>query len=108
MTRDNEFAYNPALHLTRLLSDRLQGLLRPARQRFGERPLTAPVSYTHLDLYKRQPDEAWQLAPMTGSNCLVQEYEEEARMQTQLSTAEIPYVYCEFAELIGCLLYTSC
>ena len=41
MTRDNEFAYNPALHLTRLLSDRLQGLLRPARQRFGERPLTA-------------------------------------------------------------------
>ena len=22
-------------------------------------------------------------------------------MQTQLSTAEIPYVYCEFAELIG-------
>lgn len=41
MTRDNEFAYNPALHLTRLLSDRLQGLPRPARQRFGQRPLTA-------------------------------------------------------------------
>lgn len=41
MTPDNEFAYNPALHLTRLLSDRLQGLPQPARQRFGERPLTA-------------------------------------------------------------------
>lgn len=41
MTPDNEFAYNPALHLTRLLSDRLRGLPQPARQRFGERPLTA-------------------------------------------------------------------
>lgn len=41
MTPDNEFAYNPALHLTRLLADRLQGLPPPARQWFGERPLTA-------------------------------------------------------------------
>jgi hypothetical protein len=41
MTPDNEFAYNPAIHLTRLLADRLRGLPRPARQRFGERPLTA-------------------------------------------------------------------
>ncbi|MCI1067417.1 hypothetical protein MOQ17_16175 [Stenotrophomonas maltophilia] len=41
MTPDNEFLYNPSLHLTRLLSDRLQGLPQPARQRFGERPLTA-------------------------------------------------------------------
>jgi len=41
MTPDNEFAYNPALHLTRLLADRLQGLPPPAQQRFGERPLTA-------------------------------------------------------------------
>ncbi|CAH2031407.1 hypothetical protein [Trichlorobacter ammonificans] len=41
MTPDNEFAYNPALHLTRLLSDRLRGLPQPARQRFGERPLSA-------------------------------------------------------------------
>jgi hypothetical protein len=41
MTPDNEFAYNPALHLTRLLADRLRGLPQPARQRFGERPLTA-------------------------------------------------------------------
>lgn len=40
MTPDNEFAYNPALHLTRLLADRLRGLPQPARQRFGERPLT--------------------------------------------------------------------
>lgn len=41
MTPEKEFAYNPALHLTRLLADRLQGLTPPARQRFGERPLTA-------------------------------------------------------------------
>lgn len=41
MTPDNEFAYNPALHLTHLLADRLRGLPKPARQRFGERPLTA-------------------------------------------------------------------
>lgn len=41
MTPDNEFAYNAALHLTRLLADRLQGLTPQARQRFGERPLTA-------------------------------------------------------------------
>lgn len=40
MTPDNEFSYNPSLHLTRLLVDRLQGLPQPARQRFGERPLT--------------------------------------------------------------------
>lgn len=41
MTPDREFAYNPALHLTRLLADRLNGLPLPTRQRFGERPLTA-------------------------------------------------------------------
>ncbi|MGE4584917.1 MAG: hypothetical protein AB7C91_09715 [Sphaerochaeta sp.] len=41
MTPDNEFSYNPVLHLTRLLSDRLQGLPSPARQRFGSQPLTA-------------------------------------------------------------------
>lgn len=41
ITPDNEFAYNPALHLTRLLVERLGGLPQPARQRFGERPLTA-------------------------------------------------------------------
>lgn len=41
MTPDNEFAYNPALHLTRLLAVGLRGLPQPARKRFGERPLTA-------------------------------------------------------------------
>lgn len=40
MTPANEFAYSPELHLTRLLSDHLQGLPQPAMQRFGERPLT--------------------------------------------------------------------
>ncbi|WP_456417375.1 hypothetical protein [Thiolapillus sp.] len=41
MTADNEFSYSPDLHLTRLLADRLRRLPEPARQRFGERPLTA-------------------------------------------------------------------
>lgn len=41
MTPDREFAYSPELHLTRLLSERLQHLPQPARERFGERPLTA-------------------------------------------------------------------
>ncbi|WP_206363077.1 hypothetical protein, partial [Pseudomonas viridiflava] len=41
MTPDNEFAYNPTLHLTRLLADRLKGLPAPAKLRFGARPLTA-------------------------------------------------------------------
>ena len=41
VTPDNEFAYSPALHLTRLLADCLQGQPGPARQRFGEQPLTA-------------------------------------------------------------------
>jgi hypothetical protein len=41
MTPENEFAYSPALHLTRLMVDSLRGLPQPARQRFGERPLSA-------------------------------------------------------------------
>jgi hypothetical protein len=41
MTPDNEFAYSPELHLTRLLCERLNGLPDPARQRFGECPLTS-------------------------------------------------------------------
>ena len=41
MTPDNEFSYNPELHLTRLLAAQLNGLPEAARQRFGERPLTA-------------------------------------------------------------------
>ncbi len=41
LTPDSEFAYNPALHLTRLLHNRLKGLAPLARERFGDRPLTA-------------------------------------------------------------------
>ncbi|WP_448140259.1 hypothetical protein [Sphingopyxis fribergensis] len=41
MTADEEYAFDPILHLTRLLSDRLQNLPAPARGRFGDRPLTA-------------------------------------------------------------------
>ena len=40
MTPENEFNYSPELYLTRLLSAKLQGLPQPARERFGERPLT--------------------------------------------------------------------
>ena len=38
MTPDNEFSYSPELHMTRLLSERLSGLPKPARDRFGKRP----------------------------------------------------------------------
>jgi hypothetical protein len=41
MTSDNEFAYSPELHLTRLLCERLNGLPNPAKDRFGEQPLTS-------------------------------------------------------------------
>lgn len=41
MLPDNEFAYSPDLHLTRLLSERLNGLAAPTRAKFGDRPLTA-------------------------------------------------------------------
>lgn len=41
MTPDNEFAYSPELHLTRLLCGHLNNLPEPARQRFGLRPLTS-------------------------------------------------------------------
>jgi len=41
MTPDNEFAYSPELHLTRLLCERLGNLPNPARRRFGDRPLTS-------------------------------------------------------------------
>ena len=41
MTANDEFAYSPELHLTRLLTDWLRKQPEPARERFGERPLTA-------------------------------------------------------------------
>lgn len=41
MTPENEFNYSPELYLTRLLSEKLQRLPRPAQDRFGVRPLTA-------------------------------------------------------------------
>ena len=41
MTPENEFNYSPELYLTRLLSEKLQGLPQPAQDRFGRRPLTA-------------------------------------------------------------------
>lgn len=40
MTPENEFNYSPELYLTRLLSEKLQGLPHPAQDRFGRRPLT--------------------------------------------------------------------
>jgi hypothetical protein len=41
MIPDDEFAYSPELHLTRLLCERLNNFPEPARQRFGVRPLTS-------------------------------------------------------------------
>ncbi len=41
MTPDTEFSYNPGLHLTRLLSEKLRNLPEATRQRFGEKPMTA-------------------------------------------------------------------
>jgi len=41
MIPENEFAYSPELHLTRLLYERLNNLPGPARQRFGASPLTS-------------------------------------------------------------------
>jgi len=41
MTADNEFAYSPDLHLTRLLCERLNNMPEPAKQRFGKRPMTS-------------------------------------------------------------------
>lgn len=41
MTPDNEFAYSPELHLTRLLCERLNGMHVSAQQRFGVHPLTS-------------------------------------------------------------------
>ena len=41
MLPDNEFAYSPELHLTRLLCDHLRGLPTPTRLKFGDRPLSA-------------------------------------------------------------------
>ncbi len=41
MQPDQEFAYSPDLHLTRLLSARLNGMAAPTREKFGDQPLTA-------------------------------------------------------------------
>jgi len=41
MSADDEFTYNPALHLTRLLQQRLEALPRLTREKFGERPLSS-------------------------------------------------------------------
>lgn len=47
MTPDVEFDYSPDLHLTRLLADRLRGMPTPARQRFGDKPMTALWDSAH-------------------------------------------------------------
>lgn len=41
LTPEEEFAYSPELHLTRLLSDKLRGMPESARKHFGSRPLTS-------------------------------------------------------------------
>ncbi|OYX40085.1 hypothetical protein [Sphingomonas sp. 32-62-10] len=41
MLPENEFAFSPELHLTRLLSDRLNAMPAPSREKFGDQPLTS-------------------------------------------------------------------
>lgn len=41
MTPEEEFAYDPALHLTRVIRDGIRALPQPAQDRLGSRPLTA-------------------------------------------------------------------
>lgn len=41
MTADDEFAYNPELHLTRLLQQRLLAMPQLTQTKFGNRPLTS-------------------------------------------------------------------
>jgi hypothetical protein len=54
MTPDNEFAYSPELHLTRLLAEWLNRQTEPAQQRFGERPLTA-LGYAARNMIRMDP-----------------------------------------------------
>jgi hypothetical protein len=65
MTPDNEFAYSPELHLTRLLCERLNGLPDPTKQRFGERPLTS-LWEAARNLIQMDPAFAETRAALTG------------------------------------------
>jgi hypothetical protein len=65
MTPDNEFAYSPELHLTRLLCERLNNLPDPARQRFGKRPLTTLWEVAR-NLIQMDPTIAENRAALTG------------------------------------------
>jgi hypothetical protein len=64
MTPENEFAYSPELHLTRLLCDCLNNLPAPARQRFGMRPLTS-LWEAARNLIQMDPDIAESRATLT-------------------------------------------
>lgn len=65
MTPNNEFAYSPELHLTRLLCERLNSLPNPAKKRFGERPLTS-LWETARNLIQINPAIAETRAALTG------------------------------------------
>jgi hypothetical protein len=57
MPPDQEFAYSPELHLTRLLRDGLLALSEPAQGRIGEKPLTS-LSRAAQGLLELNPDVA--------------------------------------------------
>ncbi len=65
MTQDNEFAYSPELHLTRLLWERLKGLPNPAKERFGEHPMTS-LWEAARNLIQMDPAIAETRAALTG------------------------------------------
>jgi hypothetical protein len=59
-----EFAYAPALHLTRLLDESLRGLPEPARARLGGRSL-ARLSIASKELLRSYPDQAATIDALT-------------------------------------------
>jgi hypothetical protein len=63
MPAAKEFAFNPALHLTRLLHEKFTGLHEPARGRLGSRPLSA-LSIAARELLQAYPAKKADLAAL--------------------------------------------
>lgn len=60
-----EFAFSPALHLTRLLDAGIRALPEPARTRLGGRPL-AQLSLAAKELVRAYPSKAFDLRALTS------------------------------------------
>lgn len=63
MPAPKEFAFNPALHLTRLLHEKLSHLPEPARSRLGSRPLAA-LNTAARELLHAYPNKKADLATL--------------------------------------------